>query len=145
MSGARKLRHMFCSIFDAGDNLRCRAAVADEGDILVGQVNIVWPLGSVEHRTVEALNIREIWLARIHQDARAAEEKLTLVHINGVRRGVSDRDAPAASLLNPFASLDTGVEAHLLAEAILPRHVIEILPDLLVGWQDLGPLGVGSK
>lgn len=103
------------------------------------------PLGSVEHGAFEALNVWEIWLARIYQDARAAEEKLALVDMDSVRRGVSNRDTPAPRLLDPFASLDTGVEAHLLAEAILSRHIIEILPNFLVGWQDFSPLGVGGK
>lgn len=145
MFSAHKLRHMLCLVFDAGDNLCGRAAIADEGDILVRQVNIVSPLGSVEHGTFEAFNVWEIWLARIYQDARAAEEELALVDMDSVRRGVSDRHTPASRLFNPFASLDTRVEAHLLAQAILSRHIIEILPDFLAGWQDFGPLGVGSK
>lgn len=65
--------------------------------------------------------------------------------MDSVRRGVLDRDTPATSLLDPFASLDTGVEAHLLAETVLPHYIVEILPDFLVGWQDFGPLGIGSK
>jgi hypothetical protein len=136
---------MLCLVLDGWDNLRGRAAVADEGDILVRQVNIVSPFGSVEHGAFEAFNVWEIWHARIYQDARTAEEKLALVDMDNVRCGIPDRDTPATRLLDPFASLDTGIEAHLLAEAILSRHTIEILPDFLVGWQDLGPLGVWSK
>lgn len=57
MFGAHKLCHMLCLILDVGDNLCGRAAVADEGDLLVRQADIVSPIGSVEHGTVEAFNI----------------------------------------------------------------------------------------
>lgn len=99
----------------------------------------------MEHGAVEAFKVGEIWLARIYQDARTTKEKLGFVYRNLVRYGVSDRDAPAPRLLNPFASLYTRVEAHLLAEAIFYRYIVEILPHFVVSWQDFSPLGIGSK
>lgn len=132
MLGAHELRHLPGRVLDGGHNLRGRAAVAHEDDVLVPQVYVLPPARRVEDGPAKGVESRKVGLARVDQLAHGAVEELAFVEEDVAGLGVTDTDPPAVRLLDPMAPFDGGLEPHPRQQAVLISHPFYVPAQVLL-------------
>lgn len=143
--GAHKLTQMLGLVDNGRDDLRRRAAVAYQDDILARHVHVLSPFGGMEQRTLEGVGAGDIARSRLHQDSGSAKEELALVDEGFARVQVSNVHPPPFRLFPPLAAGNLCPKRHLALQIVLVGDIFQVLPELVGGGENLAPFGVWRK
>jgi hypothetical protein len=122
--------------------LNAGAAIADHDYLFACEVDVVPPLGGVEHMALEGIAAFEDCRVRCNEGSSAVEQDLA--HVLRPDAGIQmlEEQRPSFRVVVPSEAFDFDFELHSLRHAILVGDCVKVTLQLTLGREQFGPAWV---